>query len=251
MKYFLLVIPLLFLFTNAWADVFIQNDQQYVGDDGTLHIVGEIKNELKVTLNQINVFATLYSDNNEIIDELRTTSLVNTIMPEMKTPFDFIITGNSAKMVSHYALDLEYTVANPKNQVMDVTSSELSRDNFNNLMITGTVTNYGETTANTISVVATLYDKNGNVAAVSKIHTKPDYLRASDETFFLVSVPDKIQTESVVDYSIVAESEEYAAAPEFPLGSGVMLAGSVIGYLLLTKYWKRTITNLVSASDLR
>lgn len=30
----------------AFGDVFIQNDQRYVGDDGSLHIVGEIKNNL-------------------------------------------------------------------------------------------------------------------------------------------------------------------------------------------------------------
>ena len=86
---------------------------------------------------------------------------------------------------------------------------------------------------------------------VSKDHIEPDYLRSSDETFFLVSVPDKIQTNNVVDYSIVAESEEYAAAPEFPLGSGILLAGSVGAYLALTRFWKRSITGLVAASDLR
>jgi hypothetical protein len=251
MKYFLLLIPMLFLFTNAWAEVFIQNDQQYIGDDGSLHIVGEIKNELTVPLNQIDVYVTLYSSDNKVVDELQTASLVNTIMPEMKAPFDFIITGNTAKMVSHYSLELDYKVTAPKNQVIDVTSSKLTRDDFNNVMITGTITNYGEITANTISVIATLYDKEGSVAAVSKMHTKPDYLRSDDKTFFLVSVPDKIQTSSVVDYSIVAESEEYAAAPEFPVGSGILLAGSVGAYLALTKYWKRSITNLVAASDLR
>ena len=251
MKYFLLSIPVLFLFSNVGAEVFIQNDQKYIGDDGSLHIVGEIKNELSVPLNQIDVYVTLFSSDNKIIDKRHTTSLVNTIMPEMEAPFDFIINDNTAKKASHYLLEFDYKVVAPKNQVIDVTSSEMTRDAYNNLMITGTITNYGEITANTISVVATLYDKDGNVAAVSKTHTKPDYLRSDDKTFFLVSVPDKIQTNNVVGYSIVAESEEYAAAPEFPLGSGILLAGSVGAYLGLTKYWKRSITSLVAASDLR
>ena len=72
MKYLLLTIPLFFLFSNASADVFIQNDQQYIAEDGTLHIVGEIQNELGVPLNQIDVIVTLYSNNYEIIDILKT-----------------------------------------------------------------------------------------------------------------------------------------------------------------------------------
>ena len=51
-------------------------------------------------------------------------------------------------------------------------------------MITGTIANKGEITANTVIVVATLYDKTGNVAGVSKTHVEPDYLRANDESFF-------------------------------------------------------------------
>ena len=82
-------------------------------------------------------------------------------------------------------------------------------------MITGTVANNGEITANTISVIATLYDKQGNVVAVSRANPEPDYLRAEDSAFFVLSVPDKIQTEEIDDYTLIAESEEYAAVPEF------------------------------------
>ena len=94
-----------------------------------------------------------------------------------------------------------------------------------------------------------MYDRDGKVAAVSKTHTEPDYLRASDETFFLVTIPDKLQTNNVVDYTLVAESEEYAPVPEFPLGTLLLLATSVSAYIILTRYSSRVITNLVSASN--
>jgi len=114
-------------------------------------------------------------------------------------------------------------------------------------LITGTVINRGEITANTIVVVATLYDKNGNVAAVSKTHVEPDYLRANDESFFFIPIPDKIQSTLIVDFTLAAESEEYTAVPEFPLGSMVLLATSVSAYVVLTRYSSRVIGNLVSA----
>ena len=41
-KYIILLIGLTFLLPSAFADVTIQNDQQYIGDDGAFHVVGEI-----------------------------------------------------------------------------------------------------------------------------------------------------------------------------------------------------------------
>lgn len=247
-KYLIVLLPLIFGISNAWAELSIENDQQYLVDDGSLHIVGEIRNDLNVPLNQIYIHATLYS-NGQIIHETSGSSLVNTIMPGMKGPFDIIILGEKTKLVDNYSLELDYKITDPKNQVIEITTSKINRDNLNNLFITGTVANQGEITANTVTVVATLYDRDGKVVAVSKTHTEPDYLRASDEIFFLVSLPDKFQANNVVDYTIVAESEEYAPVPEFPLGTLLLLASSVSVYILFTRYSSRVITNLVSASN--
>ena len=241
----MLVFPLIG-FSSAWGEISILNDQQFFGDDGTLHIVGEIQNGFNAPINQIEIHATLYSDG-ILVDTIKTTPMLNTIMPEMKNPFDIIILRDYMSKIDEYSLNVSYEITEPKSQVIDITKSDFTRDNFNNLMITGTVANYGETTANTIIVVATLYDKNGNVAAVSKTYVEPDYLRANDESFFLVPVPDKTQSSSIVDYSLVAESEEYTAVPEFPLGSTVLLTLSVSVYVILTRYSSNFISNLVSA----
>ena len=246
MKKFLLLIFPLIGFSSAWGEISIQNDQQFFGDDGSLHIVGEIKNNLNVPINQIKIDATLYS-NGILIDTIQISPMLNTVMPEMKNPFDIIITGYVAREIDEYSLSVSYKITEPKSQVIDITKSNFSRDNFDNLLITGTVANRGEITANTVVVVATLYDKNGNVAAVSKTHVEPDYLRANDESFFFVPVPDKMQSSYIVDYSLAAESEEYTAVPEFPFGSMLLLTTSVSAYVVLTRYSSKFIGNLVSA----
>ncbi|MDH3611148.1 MAG: DUF3426 domain-containing protein [Nitrosopumilus sp.] len=248
-KYFIMLFTLSFIVPVAFAEVSIINDQNYVGDDGTFHIVGEIQNNLDFPLNQVKVFVTLYDEYNNVIASKDTRTLVNTINPEMKGPFDFIFVDISPEQVNSYSLDLDYSISEPKGQVIGVTSSELSRDNFNNIIISGTVENNGEITANTVAVIATLYDKNGHVAAVSRIHPEPDYLGSYEDTFFVVSIPDKNQISDVTDYTVVAESEEYAAVPEFPVGSLVLLAGSVSAYIGITRYSGRFITNLISATN--
>jgi len=250
-KIFIFVIIFAGMIPLAFGEAFIQNDQQYIGDDGALHIVGEIKNNLEAPLNQINILVTLLDENNNIIETKETSSLVNIIMPGMKGPFDLVLTNDEAKKTKSYSLKLDYKISPPKNQVIDITESELSRDNYNNLMITGTVTNKGDITANTVAVIATLYDNEGNVAAVSRVHPEPDYLRAEDSAFFLVVIPDKIQTSGINDYTLIAESEEYAAVPEFPVGTLVLLVGALSVYIGITRYSGRIITNLISATNLK
>lgn len=245
-KFLLLVLPLT-VFSSAWAEISIQNDQQYYGDDGTLHIVGEIENKFNAPINQIEIHAKLFS-NGVLIDTVNSASILNTIMPEMKGPFDILVIGEMAKQVDGYSLEISYKITEPKNQVIDITSSDFSRDNSDNLVITGTVANHGDITANTIVVVATLYDRDGKVAAVSKTHVEPDYLGSDDQSFFFVTVPDKSQSNSIVDYTVVAESEEYTAVPEFPLGSMIFLATSVSAYVILTRYSSGLTANLVSAT---
>lgn len=247
LKSLLILAILITVVPNVWADVLIQNDQMYLGDDQTLHIVGEIENNMKVPLKQIEIRAELYSDKGTLLDVESTSSLVDILMPGMKAPFDLMIFGPMAEKITSYRLDLSYEITQPKRQVIDIVSSEISRDALDNLLISGKVVNNGEITANSISIVATLYDKDGNVAAVSQV-LKPDYLRADDESFFIVTIPDRSRTYGIVDYSLVAESEEYAAAPEFPIGTGVLLAVSVTAYLALSRQLGRLRVDAAPAS---
>lgn len=248
---FIIVLAFAGITPLAFGEVYIENDQQYVGDDGALHIVGEIKNNLEMPLNQINVIVTLFDEIKNPIATKETSSLVNTIMPGMKGPFDLVLSNNEAKKTKSYSLELDYKISTPKNQVIDITESELSRDNYNNLMITGTVANKGDITANTVAVIATLYDKEGKVAAVSRVHPEPDYLRADDNAFFLVAIPDKIQTSKINDFTLIAESEEYAAVPEFPIGTLVLLVVTLSVYVGITRFSGRIITNLISVTNLK
>ncbi|MFQ5440327.1 MAG: FxLYD domain-containing protein [Nitrosopumilaceae archaeon] len=250
-KYFIFSFLLLFVIPSVYAEVTIQNDQYYVGDDGSFHVVGEIQNNLNSPINQASISATLYDEEKNPVISKETRSLVNTIMPEMKGPFDIIFAGINQDQIKSYSLEFDYSISEPKGQVIDITSSELSRDSHNNLIISGNVENNGEITANTVAVIATLYDRDGNVVAVSRTHPEPDYLGSADDTFFVVTVLDKNQNSEITDYSVIAESEEYAAVPEFPVGSMILLVILVSAYVGITRYSNRIITNLISATNLR
>jgi len=232
-KLSLLLILVMFAVPNAFAEVYIDNDHKYLGDDGTIHIVGEIINESDKPINQVEITAIFYSDDNNVY-QTSTENLTSIIMPEMKGVFDLTVTEDIG-YADHYTLDVDFKVTQPKDQVIEITSSEFTYGPANNIAIQGTVTNNGEITANMVKVVATLYDRNGDVVTVSQTRTEPDYLRVNDESFFLIPILDKTQVNEIVDYSLVAESEEYTAVPEFPLGSGLLLVASLSAYIAITK----------------
>ena len=245
MKKLLFLIPLLFLIHPAFGEISVQNDQTYIGDDGMLHIVGEIQNNSKAPLNKIKILAVLTDENGNVIDKINGGMMSNILMPGMKGGFDIITNERNLDENLSYDLGFEYKLAAPKSQVIEIVSSEMKRNQLNNLVISGTMENNGDITANMINVVATLYDRDGKVLTVSKIQTQPDFLRAGEESHFLVPIYEKNQSLSVVDYTIIAESDEYAAVPEFPLGTGVLLIVSVSSYVVFSRNPER-ITNVIS-----
>ncbi|MED5542886.1 MAG: DUF3426 domain-containing protein, partial [Thermoproteota archaeon] len=178
MKKLIFLIPLLLLIQPAFGEIIVENDQTYIGSDGMMHIVGEIKNDLKSPVNKIKITAILTDENGIVIDEINGKIMSNILMPGMKGSFDIITNERNIRESFDYDLGFEYKLAAPKNQVIEVVSSEMKRDQLDNLIISGTIENNGEITANMINIVATLYDRDGKVLTVSKVQTQPDFLRA-------------------------------------------------------------------------
>ena len=246
MKKLLFLIPLFLIAPIAYGEVSIQNDQKYVDSDGLLHIVGEIENNTSTPLNQIKISAILLDNNGNEVKSVVGETVSNIIMPEMKGVFDILIKNVSSESIDGYELNLDYRMAEPKNQVIEISSTTLTKDTSNNTVITGMLENKGNITANMIRVIATLYDRDGNVVTVSESYTKPDFLRAGDNSNFIIPIHEKSQSIHAVDYSISAESDEYVVVPEFPLGTGLLLIVSVSSYILFSKNPEK-VTNIISS----
>ena len=58
MKKLIFLIPLLLLMQPAFGEMIVENDQTYIGNDGIMHIVGEIRNESKSPVNKIKIIVT-------------------------------------------------------------------------------------------------------------------------------------------------------------------------------------------------
>jgi type 1 fimbria pilin len=250
-KLIVAVLPFLIFMQPAFADVFIQNDQPYIDDDGTLHIVGEIENNTNIPLNQIMITAKLLDGDGFQIGQVSGKTITNVLMPGMNSAFDIIITGYDLHSITNYDLEFDYKVTDPKNQAIEIISSELKQDSQGNLVISGILENQGEITANMINVVATLYDRDGNVVTISNVRIQPDFLRSGDSTFFIMPIHEKSQSVFAVDYTLIAESDEYTVVPEFPLGSGALLIASVSSYIILSRNPEKVLNSISKISHFK
>ena len=246
MKKLLLLLPLLLIGPIAYGEVSIENDQKYVDTDGLLHIVGEIENNTSMPLNQIKISVLLIDDNGNEVKSVEGETVSNVVMPETKGAFDILIKNVKGENISNYQLNLDYNLTEPKNQVIEISNTVLTKDINNNTVITGVLENKGDITANMIRIIATLYDRDGNVVTVSESYTKPDFLRAGDNSNFIIPFHEKSQSIQAVDYSITAESDEYVTVPEFPLGTGLLLIVSVTSYILFSKNPEK-VSNIISS----
>tara|TARA_B100000029_G_scaffold124212_1_gene117691 strand:+ start:6465 stop:7244 length:780 start_codon:yes stop_codon:yes gene_type:complete len=249
MKKLLLLLPLLLIGPIAYGEVSIENDQKYVDTDGLLHIVGEIENNTSMPLNQIKISVLLIDDNGNEVKSVEGETVSNVVMPETKGAFDILIKNVKGENISNYQLNLDYNLTEPKNQVIEISNTVLTKDINNNTVITGVLENKGDITANMIRIIATLYDRDGNVVTVSESYTKPDFLRAGDNSNFIIPFHEKSQSIQAVDYSIAAESDEYVTVPEFPLGTGLLLIVSVSSYIIFSKNPEKVSNIILSMSN--
>jgi hypothetical protein len=249
MKKLLLLLPLLLISPIAYGEVSIENDQKYVDTDGLLHIVGEIENNTSMPLNQIKISVLLIDDNGNEVKSVEGETVSNVVMPETKGAFDILIKNVKGENISNYQLNLDYNLTEPKNQVIEISNTVLTKDINNNTVITGVLENKGDITANMIRIIATLYDRDGNVVTVSESYTKPDFLRAGDNSNFIIPFHEKSQSIQAVDYSIAAESDEYVTVPEFPLGTGLLLIVSVSSYIIFSKNPEKVSNIILSMSN--
>ena len=135
----LFLVLIVFAIPSAFADVYIDNEYEYIGNDGMLHIVGEIINESDKPINQVEINAIFYHDGN-VVYETSTENLTNMIMPEMKGAFDLTVIED-IDYIDHYTLDVNFKIAQPKEQVIEITSSEFTQGPVDSISIQGTVAN--------------------------------------------------------------------------------------------------------------
>ena len=188
------------------SGIHIKSLNDYVDSLGYFHIIGEVVNNSDKTYEFNRLDGTIYDENERSLDSEFTYTLVDSIPPYSKSPFNIVFVGGSLG-VDSFEVQLSGAETTEKPRKLTITKPSIFVDSIDNLHLVGEVMNLGEQTANFVKVVATFYNSNGEVVGQSFTYTKnSDIYPGQYSTYEIV---ENLFSEKATSYQLYVFSKEY------------------------------------------
>ena len=209
------VLALLLFSQHAAAQTLsFQNESSYVDETKIMHVLGEIRNDSGSAMGNVIVTASFYDKDGTLLAEYKNAPRLRVINPGESAPFDMrYLDPPTVGRVANYTLAAEGKPADEKPVGIKILSSQSRLDVLGVYFINVDARNDGQQTATNPAIVATLYDKDGNVVAIGEAVAESggrvtDMSPAQDAGFSIV-VAERLQTYKAAKYSLVADSDQY------------------------------------------
>jgi len=233
-----LVAPMSFMSpVKAVANVDILSHNGYLDSFGYYHVVGEVQNVGDQPVNFVKIEVVFYDSNNLEVASRFDLTMLYVLLAGRKSPFDIVLLDTTqSATVDHYELYVTFSQATslPTNLVISTHSWYV--DNDGNMHISGEIMNLGDNTATNVKLVATYYNKAGNVVAATSAYLDPietnldpgqtrpfDILLSWDRTPYVDSY--ELTAESV-EYALI--SVEHGVIPEFSAWGWVLVLSAML-----------------------
>ena len=238
------ILALLLFAQQAAAQTFsFQSESSYVDETKIMHVLGEVRNDSGSAMGGVIVTASFYDKDGALLAEYRNAPRLRVINPGESAPFDMrYIDPPTVGRVAKYTLAAEGQPADEKPVGIKILSSQSRLDVLGVYFINVDARNDGPQAATNPAVVATLYDKNGNVVAIGEAVAESggrvtDMSPGQDAGFSIV-VAERLQTYKAVRYSLVADSDQYLSDvmtyKAAGLGSSAQTSNGTSGCLIAT-----------------
>ena len=191
----------------------VNSTSQYVDEFGYLYVLGEISNESEQPMVNITLKATFFDSEGQVLGEYYRHPEISVINPDEISPFEIIyLDPSTSDKVKDFKIATFYQTGNehytkPENLFIESVNSRLDFTGF--YYINGKIKNQGSENANNVTVVATVYDRNGNVIGLTKSITEPFVILPKETAAFGLAVTSKSNTFKISDFSLKAYSNEY------------------------------------------
>jgi hypothetical protein len=155
--------------------------------DGTLTIVGEVRNDSALDVGETAVAATFYDADGQVIGEVGSPTLLSTLTPGIRSPF--ILTLPRPAGVANYSLRATgrpVTLAEADGSLV-VVNTRRFEDTTGFYHIAGVVQNRESQKVEQARVIVTLYDRSGRVINVGFAYPQPSALAPGDRADFDVT----------------------------------------------------------------
>ena len=198
----------------------IGKTSSFVDENGIMHLYGEVKNISNKPLANVVIKGSFYGNRGNLLNEFNRSSELSIINPGEISPFEILyIDGKTVNQIRDFKLSSGANQAPSESKLKPVglkvipTNSRL--DLFGFYYINGRVDDIANHNSTNTLIIATLYDKSGNVIAIGRGLSEPVNITAGASAAFGLAVSEKLQTYKTAAYSVVADSNELSSAPVF------------------------------------
>ena len=215
---------------QAYAEFSFHNQFSYVDETKIMHVLGEIKNESDTAMGNVRIAISFYDREGNLLDEFQRVPALRVINPGESSPFEILyIDQQTVDSVANFTMSATGQTTDPKEKLLKIISSNSRLDVLGIYYINAAARNEGQETATNAIIIATLYDRDGRVVAVSKALAEggqgSSNMTAGSQAPFGIAVTEKLQTYKTARYSLVVDSDQYTSDAVVLQASGPGLSG--------------------------
>jgi hypothetical protein len=204
----------------APSGIEIRKTSSFIDENGIMHVYGEVKNFSTKPVANVVIKGSFYGNKGNLLDVFSRSSELNIINPGGISPFEILyIDSKTVNQVRNYKISIETnpgpTEGRLKTTGLRVSPSNSRLDIFGFYYINGEVTNNANHSSTNTLIIATLYDKSGNVVAIGRGLAEPLNITDGASGAFSLAVSEKLQTYKTTAISLIADSDEFTSAPVF------------------------------------
>jgi len=232
---------------QAYAEFSFHAQFSYVDETKIMHVLGEIRNESASAMKNVLITISFYDKEGKLLDEFIRVPELRVINPGDSSPFEILyLNQTTVESVANFKLLAEGQATGLKEKQLSITLSKSRLDLLGTYYINAVAKNNGQETATNSIMIATLYDKDGRVVAVSKALAEAgpgsSDMTAGSESPFGIAITEKLQTYKTAQYSLVVDSDKYVSdvvvlqpsgpglsAPSNQTQSGCLIATAAFG----------------------
>jgi peptide/nickel transport system substrate-binding protein len=193
-----------------------QHESSYVDENKIYHILGEIRNLSSQPIGSIVITASFKDKDGHVIGNSSSAPSIHTLNPGETSGFEMLLLNSTnSNLINSYDLSASAQPTQAESYALTIVSSNSRLDLLGTYYINALVRNNAVQNATNALLVASLYDKDGNVIAIGKALAEAvpgtAEIPAGEQAAFGVAITDKLQTYKTAWYTLVVESDQFVS----------------------------------------
>ena len=196
----------------ATSDVKLYNYYTYINSSGAPVIVGEVVNDGKDSIRDVEIEASFIDHSGNILDSGSTLAIIDLIPPGQRAPFMIVGDKEYASDVKSFEIEvIDFAKGQGKPAKLEIINTNEFSDSIREVTISGEIRNTAENTAIMSKVYVTFYDDSNRVIGFSSSKTDPYSIAPNAKADFKLEVHEYIPL--IKSYTLYAESEQFSTIP--------------------------------------